>query len=82
MAQSTVLFKQASTAMDVRRALLSTAPGKWAIRLQWTGVAVLVVAVLWDGSVIGGAVAGYATFMFVREVVTLKAVIRLGTTTA
>jgi hypothetical protein len=82
MAQAGALFRQASTAMDVRRALLSTPAGKWAIGLQWTGAAVLVAAAIWEGSAIGGVIGGYAAFMAVREIATLRAVMQLGTATA
>lgn len=82
MAQTGERFRLARTAMDVRHALLATLPGKWAIRLQWIGVAVLLAAALWEGSMIGGFIAGYATLMDVREIATLGAVVRLGATTA
>ncbi len=77
MGQAGDLFRHASTAMDVRRALLSTSPGRWAIGVQWTGAAVLLATVLWNGSLISGFIAGYAALMFVREIITLRAVMRL-----
>src|SRR5262245_6558497 len=57
MEQAGGLFRQASTAMDVRRALRSTSPGRWAIGVQWTGLAVLLAMVLWNGSLISGFIA-------------------------
>jgi hypothetical protein len=72
-------FRSAGTAMEVRRALVSTLPGKLSIILLWgTGAAALVWAVVADPSnPILIWLAGYASFSVARESCTLPAVLRL-----
>ena len=67
-------FRQARTAMEVRRALTSTVPGMRAIQVQWLSALVLLGASLWIGNPLGGWVAGYALLMCARDLVTLRAV--------
>jgi hypothetical protein len=67
-------FQQAQTAMDVRRALTSTVPGKRAIQVQWVGAFILLGAGLWIGNPLGGWVTGYALLMCARDLVALRAV--------
>ena len=72
-----IAFTKAQTAIDVRRALTSTAPGLRAIQIQWVGALVVLGTALWVRNPIGGSVAGYALLMCAREVVSLRAVGRL-----
>jgi hypothetical protein len=70
-------FQGAATAVDVRRALTSTAHGRRAIQVQWAGALLLLVAAVLIRNPLGGFVAGYAAFMFARDLVSLNEVIAL-----
>ncbi len=69
-------FRSAETAMAVRHALTSTTSGKRAIQIQWILLPLLLASALWIGNPFG-AVAGFALFMCVRDLVALKAVMGL-----
>jgi hypothetical protein len=77
IANARAAFHEAKTAMDVRRALMSTVPGKQAILLQWAGAFVLLATGLWIGNPLGGGVGGYAMLMCVRDLAALNAVFGL-----
>jgi hypothetical protein len=72
-------FRSSETAMDVRRALLSTSAGKLSIVLLWgTGILALVWAVAVNPSnPILIWVAGQASFSLARECCSLPALVRL-----
>ena len=70
-------FQRAETALDVRRALMSTTAGKWAIAVQWSGAVIVVGFAVRMGNAVGGSVTGYALLMCVRDLMTLNAVGRL-----
>jgi xanthosine utilization system XapX-like protein len=70
-------FRSAETAMAVRQALMSTTSGKRAIQIQWVLLPILLVSAYRLGNPLGGAVAGFALFMCVRDLMALKAVIGL-----
>jgi hypothetical protein len=74
-------FKSAETAMAVRQALTSTTSGKRAIQIQWVFLPLLIVISFRNGNPLG-AVAGFAIFMCVRDLVGLSAVKGLSMTTA
>ena len=80
IAEAEARFRTATTALDVRRALMSTAAGKWAVGLQWACVAALVVTALSQGNAVASLIGGYSAFMCAREAATLRAVVQLGTT--
>jgi hypothetical protein len=67
------------TAMDVRRALSATPPGRWSIRVLWVGFAVLVVVALTTGGVKWpySLLSGIAAQNLIREALTLGATRRL-----
>ena len=66
------LFAQAQSALEVRRAFMSNRQGKLAIALQWaTGVLLLVIGFARPGTPLLAFFAGYLSFMFLREVITL-----------
>ncbi len=69
-------FRSAETAMEVRRALTSTIPGKRAIQIQWLSFPLLVASAVWIRNPLGG-VAGFGIFMCIRDLITLKAVMGL-----
>jgi hypothetical protein len=73
-------FQTATSATEVRRVFLSTASGKRAILIQWTGAAVLLIIAVRQGNPLGGFVAGYASLMCSRELATLRAVAHLNKT--
>lgn len=69
------LFAQTKSALDVRRAFMSNRAGKASIALQWaTGFALVVVGLAGSGNPFVAAIAGYVTFMFVREVTSFGAI--------
>jgi hypothetical protein len=69
----------ARTAVEVRKALTSVPPGKRSIKLQWLGAAtVLISAALQDQNTIAAFVSGYCSLMLARDIIALKAVMRLG----
>ncbi len=70
-------LRQVETAMEVRRTLVSSESGKWAIRGQWICAGALLLLAMLQGSAVGGFVAGYTAFMCIRELTSLGAVIRL-----
>jgi hypothetical protein len=67
------------TAMDVRRALSATPPGRWSISLLWAGFAALVVVALMTGGVRWpySVLAGFSAQNLLREAMTLGATRRL-----
>ena len=67
-------LQRAETAMEVRRALTSTSPGKWAVAAQWVGAFLVLGAAFWTGNLIGGATSGFALLMSVRDFLTWRAV--------
>ncbi len=69
-------FWSAETAMEVRRVLTSTIPGKRAIQIQWLSFPLLVVSAVWIRNPLGG-LAGFGNFMCIRNLITLKAVMGL-----
>jgi hypothetical protein len=69
-------FQSAETAMAVRQVLTSTTSGKRAIQIQWILLPILVASAFWLGNPFG-PIAGYAIFMCVRDLLSLKAVIGL-----
>jgi len=70
-------FRSASTATEVREALMSNVPGRLAVLTQWVALPALVAAAWWGGNIIAGALGGYALFMAVRDLVALRAVMGL-----
>ncbi|HTE41759.1 MAG TPA: hypothetical protein VK629_13080 [Steroidobacteraceae bacterium] len=72
-------FRSAATTTDVRRALVSTFPGKLSIFLLWaTGAVALVWAIVANPSnPIFIWLAGYASFSVARESCALPGVLRL-----
>ena len=72
-------FRAAHTATEVREALMSNVPGRLAVITQWVALPVLVAAAWWGGNLVAGALGGYALFMAVRDLVALRAVMRLTT---
>ena len=68
-------FAQAKSALEMRRAFMSNQPGKLSIRLVWgTGIVLLVVAFVQMGSPPISLIAGYASFMVARELVSFGAI--------
>ena len=67
-------FATADTAVDVRRVLMSTQAGRAAVLAQWILMATLIALALSGTTTIAGALGGYAVFVGVRDVVSLKAV--------
>ncbi|WXH29324.1 hypothetical protein WA016_03282 [Myxococcus stipitatus] len=62
-------FRSARTAVEVRRALVATAPGKWAIRGHWVTAVILLLVAL-TGTGIGwfvAFIAGNLSYMAVRD---------------
>lgn len=77
MRSSVAVFQQANNAMDVRRALVSTLPGKRAIQIQWAGAAILVGAGIISKDLLRTPIVGYFAFMCVRDICALPGVITL-----
>jgi hypothetical protein len=68
-------FAGARSALDVRRAFMSNRSGKLSIAMIWiAGLVLMVIALVKGGNVPLGFAAGYATFMFVREIFAFRAV--------
>lgn len=68
-------FAQAKSALEVRRAFMSNQPGKLSIKLLWvSGIVLLAVAFVGVGSPPIRLIAGYASFMVAREVVSFGAI--------
>ena len=60
---------QAKSALEVRRAFMSKRAGKWSIALLWsTGLILVVVSFAGGGNPTVAAIAGYMSFLFVREI--------------
>jgi hypothetical protein len=76
---ATPAFAAATTALEVRTALMSNLPGRFAVMVQWALIPLLVAAGWWSGNVIVGALGGFALFTAVRDLVGLRAVIGLST---
>jgi len=74
---STEAFRNARTAVEVREALMSNMPGRVAVIAQWVLLPVLLGAAWVGGNLIAGALGGYALFMAVRDLVALRAILRL-----
>ena len=70
-------FRNAETAMDVRRAFMATPSGKRAIQIQWVAAILILAAAIWLGNPIGGFVAGYSLLMCTRDLVALSAAVGL-----
>lgn len=71
---SPALFAAARSAPDVRRALRSNRPGTLSIATIWaTGLALFAVALAHRDNALLGFVAGYASFVCIREVVVFGA---------
>jgi len=69
------LLKDARTAIDIRRVLMSCKPGRISIILQWVSVAGLFA--LWvatDGRSFTGALAGYLALTATRELFGIRAI--------
>jgi hypothetical protein len=67
-------FIAAGDAVELRRAMMSRPPGAWSVALQWA-VLPLLLGVSWrDGNMVAGVLGGFAVFMGVRDLVTLKAI--------
>jgi hypothetical protein len=75
-------FRGSQSAMEVRRALTSTASGAWAIKVQWLGAFVLLGIALALSNPLTAFIQGYVSLMLAREIATLRAVEELGTTGA
>ena len=58
---------------------MSNVPGRLAVITQWVALPVLVAAAWWGGNIVAGALGGYALFMAIRDLVALRAVMRLAT---
>ena len=72
---SPAAFSGAKSALEVRQVFMSNQPGKLSIMLLWvTSVALLVVALAQVGSPLVAVVAGYASFMFARDLVSFGAI--------
>jgi len=72
---SPVLFAQATSALEVRRAFMSNRAGKTSIALLWaTGLALVVLGLAGGGNPFVAIIAGYVTFMFVRETTSFGAI--------
>ena len=66
---SPALFARATSALEVRRALMSNRAGKSSTALQWgTGLALVAVGLAGGGNPFVAALAGYFMFMFAREI--------------
>jgi hypothetical protein len=72
-------FQAADTALQVRAALISSAPGKASIALLWLAAFALVVLLVFGGShaTIQTIVGSYAAFALVREVTALPGLFAL-----
>ena len=69
-------FAGARSVLDVRQALMSNRSGKLSIAMIWiAGLVLAVIAMIEGGNAPLGFAAGYAMFMFVREVVAFRAVV-------
>ena len=71
-------FLSAQTSIEVRKALMSTRPGRLTVLGQWIVMPLLLVAGWWGGNVVAGALGGYALFMAVRDIVALRTIVWLG----
>ena len=73
-------FLDASSMLEVRKKLKETKWGKRYIPFLWSGnlLLVTVVIVMHKGNMALEIMAGYFTFMFIREIITLKPTIELG----
>jgi hypothetical protein len=69
-------YRAARTYLDVRMATMSTTPGKIGVFMQW-GLMIGLVATAAALRMPLGALAGYAAFMCVRDLVALPAVLAL-----
>lgn len=68
-------FAQTATALDVRRVMVSSAPGKWAVRLSWIcAVLLFALAMIFRApvAVLASWVAGYLTFMLIRDAIAYR----------
>jgi hypothetical protein len=77
MRSSVALFRQANSAMEVRRALVSTSPGKRAIQLQWAGAAILICIGIITKDPLRTPLVGYFAFMCIRDICAVPGVIKL-----
>jgi hypothetical protein len=69
------IFARARSALDVRRAFMSTGAGRLSIAMIWVaGLVLAAIALVQGGNVLLGFVAGYASFLFVRELVSVRAI--------
>jgi hypothetical protein len=68
-------FSQTVTALDVRRVMMSSPQGKWAIRLSWVcAVLVFALAMIFRApvAVLASWLAGYLAFMLVRDAIAYR----------
>jgi hypothetical protein len=72
--QSTDLLIAANDMMSVRRALTASRSGRVYIAIFWlSNITIVVMAIVIMGSsMIGGWLAGFCTFGFTRELITLR----------
>lgn len=71
-------FLSATTALEVRAAMMSSRSGRLATYTLYTAAGILLLTAFTLNEVIGfGLIAGYSSFAFVRECVTLKGCIDL-----
>lgn len=75
VASSPAVFASAGSMREVRRAFRSNRPGTLSIVVTWIAAAVLfVIALPRDGATFLNFLAGYASFMLVREIVAFGAI--------
>ena len=70
-------FLGAQSSVEVRKALMSTRPGRLTVLGQWIVLPLLLVTGWWGGNVVAGALGGYALFMAVRDIVSLRTIVWL-----
>ena len=73
-------FLAAESTVEVREALMSSSSGRMAVALQWVLLPILLAVAWRSGSVVAGALGGYAVFMGVRDAVALRALVALAST--
>jgi hypothetical protein len=79
MRASSAALRSANTSMEIRHVLKSSSPGRTYLFLLWISMLIVFGLAFWQyrDQVIVGWMAGYATYGFAREAITLRGTFEL-----